>query len=116
LLAEDGKEGRDERGGKASKKDCLDLNKCLGRAVPLWEGWRVIPEGGVIDLINENTEEGSSLVVWVRLEVRVDLDDECGADSGEQTSLLPRLRNVYQNSTQNLRRSVCFSNPDHASS
>ena len=37
--------------------------------------------------MDEDTEESSGLLVWVWLEVRVDLDDEGGSDGGEQTSL-----------------------------
>jgi len=53
----------------------------------LREGWRVASKGGVIDLLDEDTEKGGGLIVGVRQEVGVDLDDECGGDGGEQTSL-----------------------------
>jgi hypothetical protein len=54
-----------------------------GRAGPLWECRNVVSEGGVVDFVKENTEEGCALVVWIGLEVRVDLDDEGGGDRGE---------------------------------
>jgi hypothetical protein len=59
----------------------------VGRACPLWESRRVVAEGSVVDLMDKNAEEGGGLVVRVRLELGVDLDDECGGDGGEQTSL-----------------------------
>jgi hypothetical protein len=72
------------------------VDHCAGRARPLWEGWRVVAEGGVIDLVDKDTEESSGLVVRVWFELGVDLDDECGGDGGEQTSLLPKLAYVQR--------------------
>jgi hypothetical protein len=57
------------------------------RAGPLRESGSVVSEGGVVDLVKKNTEEGGGHVVRVLLEVGVDLDDERGGDGGEQTSL-----------------------------
>ena len=62
----------------------------------MWEGWGVVSERGVVDLVEKNTEEVCGHVVRVLLEVGVDLDDECGGDGGEQTSLSPPLAHVYQ--------------------
>ena len=59
----------------------------LGRTGPLWEGRRIIPECGVVDLVDEDTEESGSLVARVRLELRLDVDDKCGSDGREQTGL-----------------------------
>jgi hypothetical protein len=53
----------------------------------LWEGGNVVSEGGVVDLVDKDAEESGGLVVRVLLEVRVDLDDECRGDGGEQTGL-----------------------------
>ena len=61
----------------------------LGRACPLWKGWNVVAEGGVVDLVDKDTEESHGFIVRVLLELGVDLDDECGGNGGEQTSLLP---------------------------
>ena len=47
--------------------------------VPLWEGRNIVSEGGVVDLVNKDAEEGSSLVVRVRPQFRVDIDDEGGS-------------------------------------
>jgi len=61
----------------------------LRRTCTLWEGRNVVAERGVVDLVDQDAEEGRCLVVRVLLELRVDVDDECGGDGGEQTSLLP---------------------------
>ena len=53
----------------------------------MWEGRNIVSEGGVIDFVDEDAKEGRSLVVGVWLEAGVDLNDECGGDSREQTSL-----------------------------
>ena len=58
-----------------------------GRAGPLRECRNVASEGGVVDLVKKNSKEGCGDVVRVLLEVGVDLDDECGGDGREQTSL-----------------------------
>ena len=54
----------------------------------MWEGGSVVPERGVVDLVDENTEEGGSLSTGVRLELRLDVDDEGRSDGREQTGLL----------------------------
>ena len=59
----------------------------MERAVPLWESGNIVSERSVIDLVNENTKESRGLVVWIGLELGVDLDDECGGNCREQTSL-----------------------------
>jgi len=56
-------------------------------AGPLRYCGNVVTESGVVDLVDEDTEESGGLFVGVWLELRVDLDDECGGDGGEQTSL-----------------------------
>jgi len=52
-----------------------------------WNCGNVITEGGVVDLVDEDTEESGCLFVRVLLELGVDFDDERGSDGGEQTSL-----------------------------
>jgi hypothetical protein len=66
----------------------LDLNYRTGRADPLWKGRGVVSEGSVVNLVNEDAEESGSLVVVVRLELRANIDDECGRDSRKQASLI----------------------------
>ena len=53
----------------------------------MWDGRDVIAESGVVHIVEDDTEESSGLLVWVRLELGVDLDDEGGSDGGEQTGL-----------------------------
>jgi hypothetical protein len=36
-----------------------------------------VSEGGVVDFVDEDAEEGSSLIVRVWLEVGINLDNEC---------------------------------------
>ena len=57
-------------------------------ASPLREGGNIVSKRGAVDLLNEDAEEGSCLVVGIGLELRVDLDDERRSDSGEQSSLV----------------------------
>jgi hypothetical protein len=59
------------------------------RAGPLRESGNVVSERSVVNLVDKDAEEGSGFVARVRFELRVDFDDECGGDRGEQTSLLP---------------------------
>ena len=70
----------------------------------MWEAGRVVSKGGVVDLVDENTEESDGLLTRVGLELRLDIDDESRSNGGEQTSLLPLLARTYKNLTQNLRR------------
>ena len=59
-----------------------------GRSGPFREGWNVGPEGGIVNFVNENAEEGGGLITRVRLELRVDLNDERGHDGRKQTGLM----------------------------
>ena len=56
---------------------------------PLWEGGCVVSESGVVDLVDEDTEESDDLVTRVGLELRLDVDAESGCDVREQTGLRP---------------------------
>ena len=62
----------------------------------MWEGWDVISEGGIINLVDEHAEEGRGLITRVRLKFGVDLNDERRGDSGEQTGLTPQLACAQQ--------------------
>jgi hypothetical protein len=94
----------------------LDVDYRAGRAHPLWKGRRVVAEGGVIDLVNKDAEESGGLAVRIWFEFGVDLDDECGGDGGEQTSLLPKSARVLQYLIRNSRISELYSDPHHTSS
>jgi hypothetical protein len=55
----------------------------------LREGGNVVSEGGVVEFVDEDSEKSSSLIAGVRLELRVDLNDECGSNGRKETSLAP---------------------------
>lgn len=55
----------------------------MGGPGPLWEGGRVVSEGGIVDLMNEDAEEGGGFFTRVWLELRIHLDNECGGDGRE---------------------------------
>ena len=59
------------------------MDYCARRACPLWEGRGVVSEGGIVDLVDKDAEESSSLSTRVRLELRPDIEDESRGDSGE---------------------------------
>ena len=46
--------------------------------------------------MDKNAEESDGFVIRVRLELKIDLDDEWGGDGGEQTGLRPSLARVNQ--------------------
>jgi len=54
---------------------------------PLWDCRDAVAKSSVVNLVDEDTEEGGCFFVWVRLEPGLDLGDECGSDGGEQTGL-----------------------------
>ena len=63
------------------------MDYSVGRAGPLWESGSVATEGGVVDLVDENTEECGSLLARVGLELGLDIEDESSGDGGEETGL-----------------------------
>ena len=65
------------------------------RTGPLWDRRNVAAESGVVYLVDEDAEESGGLSVRVRLELGVDLDDECGSDCGKQSSLIRLLTGVH---------------------
>ena len=52
----------------------------------------VTRDGGLIESEENCTEEGGRLLVRIGLEVRMDVDDEGGADGREQTDLQEQVR------------------------
>ena len=44
---------------------------------PLGDSRSVRTEGGVVDLMDEDSEKGGSLLTRVGLELRLDIEDEC---------------------------------------
>jgi len=82
----------------------LDLGDCVRRIGPWSKGERsVAAQAGLVDIVDENEEEGGGIVIRLRLEVGVGLDDERGGDDGEQTSLLPLLTRVHRESRRSER-------------
>ena len=65
-----------------------------GRSGPCWEAGNVVSEGSAVDLVNQDAEEGNGLVTRVGFELRIDLNDEGGCYSGEQTGLMSKLARV----------------------
>ena len=87
LFAEHRKEGGEEGSGKARVKNGLDLNNRTRGAGPLWNSGSFGTEGSVINLMDEDSEEGGRLLTHVRLKLRLDVDDERGSDRRKQTGL-----------------------------
>ena len=83
LFAEHCKEGREKGSGETGVEDGLDLDYRVRRAGPLCEGGSVVSAGGIVDLVDEDTEESGSLVTRVGLELRLDIKDESRCDGGE---------------------------------
>ena len=50
---------------------------------PLWERGNVSSEGGVVNLVNEDPEEGGGVGIRVGLQLRIDLDDK-GRSNGRK--------------------------------
>ena len=57
----------------------------------MWESGNVVSKRCVVDLVNEDAEKSSSLVVGIGLELRVDVDDEGRRNSRKQTRLVAWL-------------------------
>ena len=87
MLSEHREEGGEERGGETCVEDRLDLDNRVRGTGPLWDCRNVIAKGSVVDLVDENTEEGGRLIDRVELELGLDVDDEHGSHNGEETAL-----------------------------
>jgi hypothetical protein len=48
--------------------------------------------GGLVESVEDGKEDGGGLLVGNRPEIRMDVDDEDGADGREQTSLREPMR------------------------
>ena len=83
LFAEHREEGGEKCNDKTRIEDGLDFDYRARGACPLWEGGSIVSKGGVVDLVDENTEECGSLITRVGLELRLDVDDESGSDGRE---------------------------------
>jgi len=87
LLAEHRKESGEERSGETREEDCLNLDNHVWGTSPLWEGRNVVAKGGVVDLVDQDMEEGGGLVIWIGLEFGIGLDDKGRGYGRKQTSL-----------------------------
>ena len=68
-------------------EDSLDLDNRVGWTGPLRGTGDFAPEGCVVELVNENTEESRGLFVGVGLKLGADIDDKRGGNRREQTGL-----------------------------
>ena len=85
-------------------------------ASPLGNSGSVGAKGGVVNFMDEDTEEGGSLLTRVGLELRLDIDDERGSDRREQTGLVHLLERARRNFIRNSQKSKSYSNPHRTSS
>ena len=76
----------------------------------------VASESGVVRVVKEDTKEICALFVRVRLQLRMDVDDEGGGHSGEETSLSLGSVRVDLYNLQNSQLQVLCSGLCHASS
>ena len=83
MLAEHREESGEERSCETGIQDGLNLDDRTWGVKPLRECRNVAAESSIVDLVNEDAEEGGGFFVWIRLELGVDLNDEGGSDGGE---------------------------------
>jgi len=88
----------------------------MGGTSPLGNGRRVGTKGGIINLVDKDSEESGGLLTRVGLELRLDIEDKCGSDRREQTSLVPFLACTHWDLTQDSRRLELCLNPRRTSS
>ena len=77
----------------------------MWRTRPFRERGNVASKGGVVDLVDQDFEEGGGPVTGVRLKLRVDLDDEGGSDCRKQTSLKLYSAEIQYNLMRDSRKS-----------
>ena len=65
----------------------MNINYRAGRAGPIREGRDDVSKRGIVDLVDQDSQERVGLVVGIGLKLRVDLNNERGGDGGEQTGL-----------------------------
>ena len=72
MLAKHREEGGEQGDDETGEEDCLDIDQRARRTRPLRKRGNVTSEGGVVDLVDQDSEEGSGLVAGVGLELRID--------------------------------------------
>ena len=70
------------------------MDNCVWGTIPPWDCGDIVPESGVVHLVDEDAEESGGLFIRVGLELGIDLDDEGGSHDGEQTGLSSELARV----------------------
>jgi len=93
LLAQHGDECREQghhqtRVHQRRDRDDLARRIFLNRR----NGGRITRDGGLVESEENGAEEGGGLLVRIGSEVGMDIDDEGGADGGEQTGLQEQVR------------------------
>ena len=68
------------------------------------DGGGFVRDGRLVEGKKDRTEEGCGLLVRIGLKPRVDVDDEGGADGGEQTRLQERVRWLTEASNAQLTK------------
>jgi len=93
LLAQHRDECGEQRDQQTRVHQSSDGDDLTGRALwDRWDGGSFVRDGRLVEGEEDCTEDGCGLLVRIGLEPRVDVDDEGGADSGEQTRLQERVR------------------------
>ena len=84
LLAQHRDECSEQGNQKARVHDTRDGNDLARWISP---GGGLTGDGGLIESEEDGAEEGNRLLIGIGLELRMDIDDESGADGREQTRL-----------------------------
>ena len=93
LLAQHGDECGQQGDNQARVHEAGDRDRLARRISLNRQGGRSLArDGGLVESEENRAEKGGGLLVRIGLEVRVDVDDEGGADGGEQTGLQERVR------------------------
>jgi len=88
LLSQHCDECGEQRDQQTRVHESSDGDDLAGRALlDGWHGGGLVRDGRLVEGEEDRTEEGCRLLVRIGLETRVDVDDEGGADGGEQTRL-----------------------------
>ena len=53
------------------------MNSAGWGARPLWDHRGITAKSRIVELVDEDAEEDGGLHVWVRLQLRLNLSDEC---------------------------------------
>jgi len=77
-----------ERDQEAGIHEYGDSDNLSGRSFPgRCDGLIFTRGSGLIESEEDRAEEGCGFTIWIRLQFRMDIDDEGSADGGKQSSL-----------------------------